>query len=78
MVVLKNMLRKVSNIYNFIVFQKCPDFQNFANFFPKLVKSGIPVPFRPIELSVRVYQSPHEEVFKFDLLMKSSVNPCKV
>ena len=78
MVVLKNMLRKVSNIYNFIVFQKCPDFQNFANFFPKLVKSGIPEPLRPGELSVRVYQSPHGEVFKFDLLMKSSVNPCKV
>ena len=53
MVVLKNMLRKDSNIYNFIVFQKCPDFQNFANFFPKLVKSGIPEPFCPTELSVK-------------------------
>ena len=42
MVAWKDMLPKDSNIYNFIAFQKCPDFQNFANFFPKLVKLGIP------------------------------------
>ena len=78
MVALKNMLPKDSNIYNFIAFQKCPDFQNFADFFPKLVKSGIPESFCHTELSVRVYQSPHGEVFKFDLRVKSSVNPCKV
>ena len=42
MVAWKDMLPKDSNIYSFIAFQKCPDFQNFANFFPKLVKLGIP------------------------------------